>query len=377
MKIGFDAKRLFNNFTGLGNYSRFVVNALLDHVPGNEYLLYTPKQRNHAEINAITNRKEVSVITPPSLYKFFGAGSLWRTWGIAKEPSISGIDLFHGLSNELPVDLPQGIRKVVTVHDLIFLRFPMFYNPVDVRIYKAKVKAACMSADRVVAISRQTADDVIGFLGVSDAKIDVVYQGCHPQFKTKKSSEEIEAVKRKYRLPNQYILNVGTIERRKNVILAVQALGLLPPASRIPLVIMGRETPYKKSVIAAAKQAGTLESILFLHDASFPDFPAIYRGAQLFVYPSLFEGFGIPLVEALESGIPAITSKGSCFTEAAGPESIYVDPGDIEDMALHMNRLLSDSGLRQRMIISGKKFVEKFSPSTIASQLMSVYSAGR
>jgi glycosyltransferase involved in cell wall biosynthesis len=150
----------------------------------------------------------------------------------------------------------------------------------------------------------------------------------------------------------------------------------LPPASRVPMVILGRETSYKKSVVAAAEQAGTVGSILFLHNASFPDFPAIYQGAQLFVYPSLFEGFGIPLVEALESGIPAITSKGSCFSEAAGPESVYVDPGDIEAMALHMNRILSDSALRQRMILSGKTFVEKFSSSTIASQLMSVYSTG-
>ena len=373
MKIGFDAKRLFNNFTGLGNYSRFVVNALLDHAPGNQYLLYTPKRRDHPEINEITGRNEVSVVTPSSLYKFFGAGSLWRTWGIAKEPTVSDIDVFHGLSNELPANLPQGVRKIVTVHDLIFLRFPMFYNPIDVRIYEAKVKAACRSADRVIAISQQTADDVISFLKIPQTKIDVVYQGCHPQFRQRKSSEEINAVKQKYNLPAQYVLNVGTIERRKNVMLAVQALGLLPPASRAPLVILGRETSYKKTVMHAAQQSGVTQSIIFIHNPSFQDFPAIYQGAQLFVYPSLFEGFGIPLVEALESGIPAITSKGSCFTEAAGPDSIYVDPGDIEDMALHMNRLLSDVGLRQRMITSGKKFVEKFSPPTIASQLMSVY----
>jgi glycosyltransferase involved in cell wall biosynthesis len=373
VKIGFDAKRLFNNFTGLGNYSRFVVNALLDHVPGNEYLLYTPKQRSHPEINTITARKEVSVITPSSLYTFFKAGSIWRTWGIAKEPTVSGINVFHGLSNELPANLPARLRKIVTVHDLIFLRFPMFYNPIDVRIYEAKVKAACRAADGIIAISRQTADDVINFLGVPESKIEVVYQGSHPQFSTVKSNEEIAKVKRHYNLPGQYILNVGTIEARKNVMLAVQALELLPPASRIPLVIMGRETSYKKSVISAARKAGVAESIIFLHNASFADFPAIYQGAQLFVYPSLFEGFGIPLVEALESGIPVITSKGSCFTEAAGPHSVYVDPGDIEEMALQMNRLLSHPELRQRMVVSGRQFIEQFSPSTIAVQLMSVY----
>jgi glycosyltransferase involved in cell wall biosynthesis len=97
------------------------------------------------------------------------------------------------------------------------------------------------------------------------------------------------------------------------------------------------------------------------------------RGAQLFVYPSLFEGFGIPLVEALESGVPAITSKGSCFTEAAGPESIYIDPSDVEEMALQMSRVLSDSSLRERMIVSGREFVRKFTPATIAPQLMSIY----
>jgi glycosyltransferase involved in cell wall biosynthesis len=377
VKIGFDAKRLFNNFTGLGNYSRFVVNALLDYAPGNEYLLYTPKRRDHPEVNAVTDRKEVSVITPSSLYTFFKAGSLWRTWGIAKERTALEIDVFHGLSNELPANLPQRIRKIVTVHDLIFLRYPMFYNPIDVRIYEAKVKAACRSADRVIAISRQTADDVISFLGISDSKIDVVYQGCHPQFKQAKSKEEIAKVKRQYNLPDQYMLNVGTIEIRKNVILAVQALGLLPPASRIPLVIMGRETTYKKSVITAARQAGVIDSIIFLHDAAFQDFPAIYQGAQLFVYPSLFEGFGIPLVEALESGIPAITSKGSCFREAAGPDSIYVDPSDVEEMALQMNRLLSRLEIRQQMISTGKRFIEKFSPSTIAAQLMSVYAPAK
>jgi len=373
VKIGFDAKRLFNNFTGLGNYSRFVVNTLLDHAPGNEYLLYTPKQRSHPEINAITDRKEVSVITPSSLYTFFKAGSLWRTWGIAKEETVSDIKVFHGLSNELPANLPPRIRKIVTIHDLIFLRFPMFYNPIDVRIYEAKVKAACRAADRIIAISRQTADDVISFLGVPDSKIDVVYQGCHPQFRLVKSAEEIAKVKRQYNLPDQYMLNVGTIEIRKNIVLAVEALGLLPPASRIPLVIMGRETSYLKDVISAARKAGVVDSIIFLLNAAFSDFPAIYQGAQLFIYPSLFEGFGIPLVEALESGIPVITSKGSCFTEAAGPDSVYIDSSDIEEMALQMNRLLSQHEIRHRMITAGKRFIEKFSPSTIAPQLMSVY----
>jgi glycosyltransferase involved in cell wall biosynthesis len=375
VKIGFDAKRLFNNFTGLGNYSRFVVNALLDHAPGNEYLLYTPNRRNHPEVNAITDRKEVGVITPPSLYKFFKAGSLWRTWGIAKEQTMSQLNVFHGLSNELPANLPQRVRKIVTVHDLIFLRFPKFYNPIDVRIYEAKARAACKAADRVIAISRQTAEDLVSLIGVPESKIEVVYQGCHPQFSQVKSDEEIRNVKKKYRLPERYILNVGTIEIRKNVKLAVEALGLLPPSARIPLVIMGRETSYKSDIVAAARHCGVEGSVIFLHNAEFQDFPAIYQGAQLFVYPSLFEGFGIPLVEAMESKIPVVTSTGSCFREAAGPDAVYVDPGNAEELALQMNRLLSNDELRRQMIVAGTRFIQKFSPATIASHLMKVYSA--
>ena len=373
MKIGFDAKRLFNNFTGLGNYSRFVVQSLLDYAPGNSYILYTPRVRDHPEITSITSRKEVSVVTPSPVYTFFRLASLWRTWGIARESSVNSLNVFHGLSQELPSNLPHGILKVVTVHDLIYYRFPMLYNPLDVAIYKTKVKAACTSADRIIAISRQTADDIVHFLGIPEAKIKVVYQGCHPQFRDVRTATEVSDIRKKYNLPDQYILNVGTIEARKNIILAVRALGLLPPASRKSLVIMGRETDYKKEVIAAARVAGVMDSIIFLHRVPFIDFPSIYQGAKLFVYPSLFEGFGIPLVEAIASGVPVITSTGSCFTEAAGPDSIYVDPGDIEEMALQLNRVLSDDSLRQRMIAASHKFIERFLPQNITPDLISIY----
>ena len=375
MKIGFDAKRLFNNFTGLGNYSRFVVAALLEHVPDNEYILYTPNIRHHPEITPITAHSNVAIVTPSAVYRLFRATSLWRTWGIGKERSVSTLNVFHGLSQELPVNLPANIKKVVTVHDLIFLRFPKFYNPIDVRIYKAKVKAACLSAHKIVAISQQTAEDLVDFLGISESKIKVVYQGCHPQFMKVLSIDEIRNTKKKYNLPEQYVLNVGTVEARKNVMTVVKAMSILPIKSRLPLVIMGRETAYKKEVVAMALQLGVLDSIIFLHQVPFTDFPPIYQGAQLFVYPSLFEGFGIPLVEAIESAIPVITSTGSCFSEAAGPGSIYIDPGNEEELAFQLNRVLLDRELQQQMISAGKKYTARFTSAQIANDLNSVYTS--
>lgn len=373
MKIGFDAKRLFNNFTGLGNYSRFVVRALLEHATENEYVLYTPTIRDHPEITSITNHSSVTVVTPSVLYTLFRASSIWRTFGIGKERSANSLSVFHGLSQELPVNLPGDIKKVVTVHDLIFFRFPKLYNPIDVRIYKAKVKAACRSAHKIVAVSQQTAEDLIDFLGIAESKIKVVYQGCHPQFMEVISSHEISSVKKNYNLPERYMLNVGTVEARKNVMMIVKALALLPAPTRIPLVIMGRQTAYKKQILTMARQLGVLESIIFLHHISFVHFPAIYQGAELFVYPSLFEGFGIPLLEAIESGIPVITSTGSCFSEAAGPGSIYVDPANEEELAFQLNRVLLDQELQEQMITAGKKYAARFSPSQIANELTSVY----
>lgn len=373
MKIGFDAKRFFNNFTGLGNYSRFVVGALSEHAPDNEYFLYTPKVRSHPEFDSILGQKNLTVIDAPASYRFFKATSLWRTWTISAERSVHRLDVFHGLSQELPLDLPRCVKKIVTVHDLIFIRYPKLYNRIDVSIYKAKVKAACQRADRILATSKQTQQDIIDFLKIQPSKIEVVYQGCHPNFRKTLSPEKIKEIKAKYNLPDQFILSVGTIEERKNVIVLIKSLALLPKEFKIPVVIIGRPTPYKEKIIAQATQLGVMEWVRFLHDVSFTDLPGIYQSAQVFVYPSIFEGFGIPIVEALESSVPVISSRGSCLTEAGGPGSIYVDPNSEEELTFHLKRVLKDDQLRSQMILTGKRYIEQFEPAVIANKLMATY----
>lgn len=373
MKIGFDAKRFFNNFTGLGNYSRFVINALSEYAPENDYLLYSPKIKNHPELTTIVSRSNVKIITPPNVYRFFRAGSLWRTWGMSKEPSVKNLDIFHGLSQELPVSLPKSVKKIVTVHDLIFIRYPELYNPLDVVIYKTKVRSACRQADRILATSKQTEQDIIEFLKIEASKINVVYQGCHPNFKLDFTPEQIAAIKSRYKLPQDYILNVGTIEERKNVLLLIKALARLPVEFKRHVVIIGRPTEYKKKIIEAAKSLGVSPWIIFLHDVSFADLPAIYQGARVFVYPSFFEGFGIPIVEALASSVPVIASTGSCLTEAGGPGSIYINPGSDEELADQLEKVLSDANLRNQMISQGKKFIKHFDPDVIAETMIGVY----
>jgi glycosyltransferase involved in cell wall biosynthesis len=373
VNIGFDAKRLFNNFTGLGNFSRFVVNALSTYHPENHYYLYSPSVKSHPDVDAILSNDNVKIITPRGAYSFLK--SAWRTVGIGHEPSARNLHIFHGLSQELPMTLSSQVRKVVTVHDLIFMRWPKFYNPVDVKIYTTKVRSACKNADMILAISRQTADDVINFLNADPKKVGVLYQGCHPNFKRKFTTDELESIATKYKLPQRYILNVGTIEERKNVLILVKALALLPKEIRIPLVIVGRGTDYAEKVVAFAKEAGISDWLIMLHTVAFEDLPGVYQGAKVFVYPSLFEGFGIPIVEALESEVPVIGATGSCLEEAGGPGSIYINPASEEELAYHLKNVLRDDELRKQMTVSGKRFASKFQPEVISQELMEVYNS--
>ncbi len=373
MKVGFEAKRFFTNYTGLGNYSRFIVDALSTFAPENDYLLYTPRRKSNPEVDSITSRKNISVVTPTGFYSF--ASSAWRTFGIGAATGINEVKIFHGLSQELPFNLPRTVRKIVTVHDLIFLRYPKLYNPIDVAIYKVKVKSACQRADRIIAISTQTADDIVEFLKIDPEKISVVYQGCHPAFKVVRSMEERAVVRKKYNLPERYILNVGTIEYRKNVGLLIKALTLLPKSLQIPVVIVGRATSYVEAVLKIAKESGVADKIILIHNSSFADLPAIYQQAEIFVYPSLFEGFGIPLVEAIESGLPVITSTGSCFSEAAGPSSVYVEPGDSDALGDALKNLLENKDRKVQMVNKSRDFIRRFSPENIAGEILKAYNA--
>lgn len=376
MNIGFEAKRFFTNYTGLGNYSRFVIDALSQHFPENQFFLFSPRVVDHVENRSILSRKNISVVAPTGLYSKPLLSALWRTWGVSRNSSIKDLNIFHGLSQELPIGLPVRVKKVVTVHDLIFLRYPQFYKAVDVAIYHRKVRLACEKADKIIAISHQTADDVKHFLKPSDpSKIEVVYQGCHPIFKPEVNASIAAFVKKKYGLPDKFILNVGTVEERKNLIVVVKALSRLSPGERLPLVVVGRHTEYYGKVLDEIRNAGLTSATHFLNNVDFQDLPAIYRQAHLFVYPSFFEGFGIPLIEAITCNVPIITSTGSCFSEAAGPGAMYIDPTDVDAMASAIKTLVEDEARRNDMVAVGRKHIAQFEPPVIADRLNDVYRA--
>jgi glycosyltransferase involved in cell wall biosynthesis len=254
---------------------------------------------------------------------------------------------------------------------LIFLRYPQFYTKFDVMMHYQKVKHACGVADRIVAVSEQTAMDVVEFLGADPAKITVIYQGCHRQFRETQSPEKIADIRLKYGLPRRYILMLGSIEARKNAVMLVKALALMPARSRPNLVIAGKATAYLREVKEVIQQLKLEDDIMFIHGADFADLPAIYQGAAAFVYPSLFEGFGIPIIEAMESGVPVATSTGSCFAEAGGPHALYADPHQPEAWAEAITTLLEKD--QQQRITHQQEHVIKFRTEENLRALLNTY----
>jgi glycosyltransferase involved in cell wall biosynthesis len=369
MKIGFDAKRAFRNSTGLGNYSRFIINALLKFAPENEYVAYSPKNSKQLAVGS-RQFENNNLKLPTANYKL--PTGLWRTWLIINDLQRDNINIYHGLSNELPFGIKKsGIKSVVTIHDLIFLRYPKLYPFFDRLIYKIKFKYACKNTDAIIAISEQTKRDIIEFYKISPEKITVIYQDCEEIFQKKLSFEAINEVKTKYNLQKKYILSVGTITKRKNqlsLVKAFQALNL----EDYELILVGGKTTYQNEIEHYIQQQN-LGNVQILNNLPFVDLPAIYQGAEVFVYPSIFEGFGIPIIEALHSGVPVVATTGSCLEEAGGNGAIYANPLNINNLAHKIHQALTNENLRNELILKGKEHVKKFSSEQIANDLVRLY----
>lgn len=372
MRIGFDAKRAVQNFTGLGNYSRYLIEILYRFYPENEYFLYAPHICSNPRFNhLLTACPSLSCISPKGLWK--KCRSAWRSIGITRSLEKDHITIYHGLSNELPLNIRKAThtRSVVTIHDLIFLRYPQCYPPIDRFIYTYKFRKACQDANAIVAISQCTKQDIIHYFGIDADKIHVIYQGCDEVFTHPAPEQLKQEAREKYHLPAKYILCVGSIEERKNALLAVKAMPGIP--EDIHLVLVGKRTNYTNQIDAFIKSHRLEKRVHLLHDVTFQYLPAIYQQAEIFVYPSRFEGFGIPIIEALHSAIPVIAATGSCLEEAGGPDSLYVRPDDKEGMTKAICSLLNHPEKRQHMIEQGLKYVTRFSEQRQAEELMNLY----
>ncbi len=361
MHIAFDAKRAFLNRSGLGNYSRTLIKNLCRYQSGQSLHLLTPDAKLTHETDFLFHEPDVHIHSGISIInRLYPSPAFFDT---------RKIDIYHGLSNELPLNSAKlKVKKVVTIHDVIFMRYPKWYRPIDRAIYTWKTRRACEAADTIIAISRQTKNDLMEFLKVPEQKIKVVYQSCDEVY-TRNEVAPVTSVS----LPEKYLLYVGTIEPRKNLMSIVKALKVLKNKVQIPLLVIGKSTPYKKQVQQYLKNHGIEDRVLFAENIPLQQMPAIYRGASLFIYPSTFEGFGIPIIEALYSKVPVITGVGSCFEEAGGPATRYINPELNFELAENIEQVLNSPKLSQQMAAEGYKYVQRFNVRNTSEALMQVY----
>ena len=366
MRVGFDAKRIFHNNTGLGNYGRDVIRILHAYTPVDKFILYNTKP---SKIERLKILDRILVRYPNSwFWRRFSA--LWRLGPVTNQVVEDGVQIYHGLSGETPVGLKdKGVTSIVTIHDLIFLSHPQFYFWIDRLVYKRKFKHAAKNAEKVIAISEQTKRDIVKYLNIDSDKISVVYQGCNAAYKKEYDQGQKSEVAQKYKLPEQFILNVGTLQERKNALTIVKAI----KDSSYTLVLVGGEKKYATKVKTYIEKNNLEQQVIFLKNVPVTDLAIIYQLATVFCYPSICEGFGIPIIESLFSKTPVITSKGSCFPEAGGPTSIYIEPQDFETLRKKIDLLFEDTQLHKKMVDSGLEYVQKFNDEIVANNVFEVY----
>lgn len=370
MKIGYDAKRAAHNFTGLGNYSRYIIDGVIVN-DNNEIVLYNPKRSAEKEYKVLLENPKVSEVLPSNWFKRAFA-SFWRSFFLSRELRKDKIDIFHGLSNELPRMIRRrGVLSVVSIHDIIFRRLPHCYRFIDRVIYDYKFRYACKIADRVIAISECTKRDIIEYYNIDPDKITVIYQGCSSIFKQEYSSQFKEEVTKRYALPKKFILNVGTLEERKNLALIVRSLHNLP--EDVHIVAVGRRTKYSDAVAEYARINNLSSRVHMLHSVRYADLPVIYSLAEIFAYPSRYEGFGIPIIEAISSGLAVIAATGSCLEEAGGDGAIYVNPDSVEEFTQAAKTLLDSPDKRMMLVQKGREYIKKFDDKVIANQIIETY----
>lgn len=355
MNIGYDAKKACCNLTGIGNYSRRVVNAIHQYYPNIHLELYAPKKGNP---NAKAQLPPLDILTRGIGYE------LWRCFGINKTLKKRHIDVYHGLSNEIPWGISHsGAKSIVTLHDLIFRIHPETYSYSARLILNFKTRYACKKADHIVAISECTKNDLVKQYKVLPEKISVVYQSIDDKFR--------QPLDKTSTIDFRYILCVGTIERRKNQLTLVQSLAHID--KDIHLVLVGKSTPYQRLIENEAQNLGVSHRVHIMNNINNEKLTTLYAHAEVFLYMSIYEGFGIPVAEALAMGIPVVASNSSCLQEAGGPDSIYLNPNDYKGIAQAVTHIISDEELRTKMIANGKEFCKKFNDQSMAHSLNELY----
>jgi len=370
MRIGIDYTPAVRQRAGIGRILRGLVGALAEIDPINQYVLLTAGRSAKIAGTAFpVNFHHCAIPLSERLLAI-----LWHRLRLPLPVNLwaGSLDLFHAPDFVLPPVYRS--RTLVTIHDLSFLRYPACADA-RLRAYLAQVvPRSVRRADRVLADSRSTADDLMTLLGVPAARIAVVYGGVGPEFCPVTNEAQLEAVCARYGLRRPFILAVGTIEPRKNYSRLVEAVARLRQHQpQLTLVIVGAKGWLYQELFATIERLGQGSAVLFPGYVADTDLPAIYSAAAAFAFPSLYEGFGFPVLEAMACGTPVVCSNVSSLPEVAGEAALQVSPEDVNALTAALSRLLADPALRTDLIARGREQAARFPWSAAATTLLQVY----
>ena len=373
MRVAIDGKRYYLNSSGLGRYSRSLIDQLisLGDEEDLDLFLYRPKGEVKFEPKSQPHLTEVKAD-----YLFPGhiGNAIWR---FTKLPSLinnSRYDLFHGPSHVLPGKLK--CPSVVTMLDLIFIRYPKYFKAWDRNYYRISFKRSAQLADHIISISEATKADLINFFGIKEEKISVIYTSFDAVF-SKLQQQKLDEIKIKFKLPGDYILYVGNIEPRKNILKLAQAFNSLQESSYIDkdvhLLIVGQMGWYYKEIIDGIDSLSSRDKIKLVGPVYGEDLAGFYQLASVMAYPSMFEGFGYPVLEAMRLGTPVLTSNISSMPEAAGNAAHYVNPESLDEIKDGLCKLLNDKTYRENLALKGTRHAEGFNTMRMTQETLEVY----
>jgi len=265
------------------------------------------------------------------------------------------------------------VKTVFTLHDLIFRFYPEMHKPLNRWFLTLMMPRFLQAADAVVAVSECTKRDAVKTYGLDETKIKVIYEGVNPRFR-RSSPDDTSAVRRKYGLPERYVLSVGMIEPRKNLTSLLEAYVLLRNEdSQLKLVIVGKRGWLYEGFFRRLRELGLEDEVIFPGFVADEDLPASYSAADLFAFPSLYEGFGLPVLEAMACGTPVICSNTSSLPEVAGDAALLVDPNSVEALTRAIIDVLENKELRDELRAKGPRQAAKFSWEATARETLAVY----
>lgn len=387
MKIGIDVRTLMDKYySGVSIYSLNLIQELLKIDKENHYFLYYNSAKKIKLPEFVGNYSVIHTKYPNKIFNYI----LQKTLSWPKlDKVLGGVDVFLSPHYNF-MALSSGTKKVLTIHDLSFLRYPEFFSRRKNFWHQAiNIKKLAHSMDIIVAVSENTKQDIIELLNIDEKKVKVIYSGLENSFHELRSSLEndnfnneinqkkLREVKEKYKLPDKYILSLSNLEPRKNLETLISAYDKIRSASNnlndIKLVIGGAKGWKYKNIFKSIEKSKYKDDIIYTSYIDNNDKPYIYKQAQVFVYPSFYEGFGFPPLEAMASAVPVIASFSSSLPEIIDKAGMLVDPKSSDELAKAITSILTDKDLRDYYIDKGLKRAKEFSWQSTAETYIQVF----